>query len=706
MKEKKYTRNIAGKEYEAVFSDLADQANGSVILKCEDTIILATAVISKGEEKGKDFFNLTVDYQEKFYASGLILGGQYNKREGKPSDKAILSSRVIDRTIRPLFDQRIKNSVQVIATVLSLGKSDPTILAVNAVSMALHTSNIPWQGPVGAVHIGIEKGKSDAMINNYIPNTGDITYDLDLTICGRKEKICMIEAQALEKDESVIGEALDVAVRVSNEWESWQEEIAKTEAKEKLVFEFSEVTEDVKKLFEEKIKNTLSSVVGKDSKKLLHEKESEWNKTIEEFYEKDIDGREDKISLAKDYFQKEADKFVHDLAIKENKRVDLREFDQVRPLFAKAGGVSPVLHGSGIFYRGETHVLSVTTLGGPDDMNEIEGMEVRGKKRFMHYYNFPPFSSGETGRVGGTNRREMGHGFLAEKALASVMPEKEIFPYTVRVVSEALASNGSTSQASICAGCLSLMDAGVPIKAPVAGIAMGLMQNEEDETKYKILTDIQGAEDHYGDMDFKVAGSENGVTAIQLDIKLFGVSTKILKEAMLEAKKARNQILDVMKKEISEPRKDISPNAPKILLLKIKQEQIGLVIGGGGKTVNGIREKTGAEINIEDDGTVFIVGKGESAIEAKTMIESLVKEYKVGDIETAEVVKIIEVGAIASLSPNADGLIHISEISPDRVEKISDYLKIGDRVPVKVIKVDRDRISLSIKQANPEFFKK
>lgn len=706
MKEKKYTRNIAGKEYEAIFSDLANQANGSVILKCEDTIVLATAVISKGEEKGKDFFNLTVDYQEKFYASGLILGGQYNKREGKPSDKAILSSRVIDRTIRPLFDQRIKNSVQVIATVLSLGKSDPTILAVNAVSMALHTSDIPWQGPVGAVHIGIEKGKSDAMINNYIPNTGETVYDLDLTICARKEKICMIEAQALEKNEELVGEVLDVAVRVSNEWESWQEEIKKTEAKEKIVFEFSEVDQDVKDLFEDKIKSTFDSVVGENSKKLLHEKESEWNKTIEEFYGKDIDGREDKISLAKDYFQKEADAFVHGLAIEQNKRVDMRDFSQVRPLYAKAGGISPVLHGSGIFYRGETHVLSVTTLGGPDDMNEIEGMEVRGKKRFMHYYNFPPFSSGETGRVGGTNRREMGHGFLAEKALASVMPEKEIFPYTVRVVSEALASNGSTSQASICAGCLSLMDAGVPIKAPVAGIAMGLMQDEKDETKYKILTDIQGAEDHYGDMDFKVAGSANGITAIQLDIKLFGVSTKILKEAMTEAKKARLQILDVMKEEISEPRKEISPNAPKILLVKIKQEQIGLVIGSGGKTVNGIREKTGAEINIEDDGTVFIVGKGNSADEAKKIIESLVKEYKVGDIEIAEVIKIIEVGAIASLSPNADGLIHISEISPDRVEKISDYLKIGDRVPVKIIKVDRDRISLSIKQANPEFFKK
>jgi polyribonucleotide nucleotidyltransferase len=366
-----------------------------------------------------------------------------------------------------------------------------------------------------------------------------------------------------------------------------------------------------------------------------------------------------------------------------------------------------MLHGTGIFYRGETHVFSALTLGGPADMYILDGMEVRGEKRFMHHYNFPPYSAGETGRVGGMNRREMGHGMLAEKALVPVLPSKMDFPYTIRVVSESMASNGSTSQASICASSLALMDGGVPIKAAVAGIAMGAMIDEDNHTDYKILTDIQGPEDHHGDMDFKIAGTRKGITALQLDIKVGGIAPKILKEALEQAKTARYTILDTIEKEIAQPRADISAKAPKILVMKIKTEQIGLVIGGGGKTVNGIKDKTGAEITIEDDGTVFITGKNGSAEAAKKIIEALTKEWRVGDSAEGLVIKILEIGAVVALSEYSDGLVHISEIAPFRVQKVTDVLKEGQRVPVKVVAVDpeRGRISLSIKEANKDFIK-
>ena len=706
MHKKEYELVIAGKKMIAEFSDLADQANGSVMLKCEDTVVLATAVMSKSGKGNPGFFNLTVDYLEKYYAAGLILGGQYNKREGRPSDEAILSSRIIDRTIRPLFAHSIKNAVQVVITVLSVGKADPGVLAVNAASLALGVSDIPWAGPVGAVHIGRVKGAPAGEIkyDEYVPHNGESGYELDLTICGKDGKICMIEAMTYEESEEDLGKAFDIAVSHITELENWQKKMIAEIGKQKMVIEKPELPVGMTGLFDEVMTPKLASgVFSKDGKKNMYAYEEEWKALLEEKYPDD-----DKVvGQGMDYLNEAIDKIVHEGALKENKRADGRAMDEVRNIFAQAGGVSPVLHGSGIFYRGETHVLSTLTLGGPDDMYKLDGMEVRGDKRFMHHYNFPPYSAGETGRMGGLNRRELGHGMLAEKALVPVIPSKMDFPYTIRLVSESMASNGSTSQASICGSSIALMDGGVPIKRPVAGLALGVMIDEKDESNYKILSDIQGPEDHHGDMDFKVAGTREGVTALQLDIKVGGIPVSILKEALVQGKEARLKILDVIEKEIPAPRADISPNAPKILIMKIKTDQIGLVIGGGGKTVNGIKDKTGAEITLEDDGTVFITGKNGSAEAAKKMVEAIVKEWRVGDMAEGEVVKILEIGAVVALSDYTDGLVHISEIAPFRINKVTDVLQEGVKVPVKVIAIDKERgrISLSIREANKDFIK-
>ncbi len=706
MYKKEYILEIAGRKITAIFSDLADQAHGSVMLKCEDTVVLATAVMSKDGKNNPGFFNLTVEYLEKFYASGQILGSQFTRREGKPSDKAILASRVIDRTIRPLFSHHIKNAVQVIVTVIAVGKADPTILGVNAASLAIATSDIPWRGPVGCVHIGKPKGESAVDVDLYIAPDGESKYDLDLTVCGRDGHITMIEAMASEIVEGELGDAFDLAMKHITEIENFQKKIVSEIGKEKKVFEEPVVPQEIKDLFHTEIGPKMEgSLFNKDSKKTIHELEDAWIKILDDKYGTSDENKET-VSIAKDYFSDKVDQELHRGAIEDNKRADGRAMGEVRPLFCEAGGVSSVLHGTGIFYRGETHVLSVLTLGGPEDTFVQDGMEVKGEKRFMHHYNFPPYSAGETGRLGGINRREMGHGFLAEKALTPVIPNKMDFPYTIRVVSESMASNGSTSQASICASSIALMDGGVPISSPVAGIAMGLMLSEKDKTKYKILTDIQGPEDHYGDMDFKVAGTKNGITAIQLDIKLDGVPVQILKEAVKESRVAHQTILAEINKTIEKPRGDISPNAPKILVIKINPDQIGMVIGSGGKTVNKIREETGAEITIEDDGTVFLTGKNGGAEKARDIIESMTHEYVVGEMFTAKIVKIIEVGAIAEFNNGgAEGLIHISEIAPFRVSKVTDVLKEGMEVPIKIVGVDKERgrISLSIKEADRNF---
>lgn len=702
MNKKKYELVLGGKNITAVFSDLADQAHGAVMLQSGETIVLATACMSKSAQKGLGFFNLTVDYVERFYASGKISGSKFVKREGKPSEEAILASRVIDRTLRPLFDQEIRNAVQIIVTVISLGEEDPITLAVNAASLALVVSDIPFMGPVGCVRVGKydDENIKVSPIQKLYQNDKD--YKFDLVVCGKDGKINMIEASSHQNKEEEISEAFEVAIAEIKKIEDFQKNIAKEIGKEKRVIEKAVLSLDSKKLFEENILPYFESALfSGPGKKEVGELEDKWMKLLEETYPE----RED-FSPEENLFADTENDLLHKKAIYENKRADGRAMDELRNIYTQAGGLSSILHGSGIFYRGGTHMLSVLTLGGPDDKHIIDGMSMDTEKRFMHHYNFPPYSSGETGRAGFTNRREVGHGALAEKALLMVLPDEELFPYTIRVVSESMASNGSTSQAAICASTLALMDGGVPIKAPVAGIAMGLMY--EDDQKYKVLTDIQGPEDHHGDMDFKIAGTKDGVTAIQLDVKVDGVPLKILNEAMVFAKKARLQIIEKIEEVIKEPRLEISPNAPKILTIKIEKDQIGMVIGSGGKTIKDIMERTGAEISIEDDGRVFFTGKNGSAEKAKQIVEDMTREFKVGEKMKAEVVRVADFGAFVKLNEYTDGLVHISELAPFRVERVSDIIKVGMIVPVEVIKVDRenDKISLSIKACDKDFFKK
>ncbi|OGI68056.1 polyribonucleotide nucleotidyltransferase [Candidatus Nomurabacteria bacterium RIFCSPHIGHO2_01_FULL_42_15] len=720
MQKKEYSVEIGGKKMTAVFTDLAEQAHGSVMLKYGETIVLATVCMSHDSQKGLGYFNLTVDYAEKFYAAGKILGSRFVRREGKPSEDAILASRVIDRTLRPLFDQSIRHAVQVIVTVISVDDNDPTILAVNAASLALAVSNIPWNGPIGCVRIGKYDDESLKINPSQSLRQDDTKYQFDLTVCGRNTHINMIEASAHQTAEAELTEALLKASEEITKLENFQKSIVAEIGKEKRVIPKETIDPESVKLFNAeilpKMEEAIFSGAGKAKIDALH---NVWNKMVAEKYT----DRED-FSLEDNLFDDTENDILHKKAIEENKRADGRKMDEVRDLFAQAGGLSTILHGSGIFYRGGTHVLSVLTLGGPEDRNLVDGLQLKVEKRFMHHYNFPPYSAGETGRAGFTNRREVGHGALAEKALAMVLPAVADFPYTMRLVSESMASNGSTSQASICASSLALMDGGVPIKAPVAGIAMGLMLREAKSRvsveglpfgsaqgqnfEYKILTDIQGPEDHHGDMDFKVAGTRTGVTAIQLDVKVEGVPIKILSEAMEQAKSARMAILDVIEKEISAPRPDISPSAPKILIIKINPEMIGMVIGGGGKTIKEIKEKTGAEITIEDDGTVYFTGKGDSAEKAKTIVLDMTHEFTVGEILKGEVVKIADFGAFVGLNAFTDGMVHISELAPFRVERVSDIIKEGMIVPVKVISIDREkgRIGLSIKEADKDFFKK
>jgi len=607
MKTKNYSIEIGGKVLTAEFNDLALQANGSVMVRYGNTVVLATAVMGSGEKEG-NFFPLTVDYEERFYASGKILGSRFMRREGKPSDEAILSGRIVDRTIRPLFDNHIRHEVQVILTVLSIDEDDPDIISVIAASLALGTSDIPWNGPVSAIRIA--KNETFHINPNYIQREA-VGISLDLVACGKDGFINMIEVSGMEVKEELINEALEI-----EKIQIWQKKIISEMGKKKIVIAKPEPTVGTHELFDKEITPKLLEYSA--TKEKIAEIDKIW---MELFIEKIPEGN---TVLAQECFEEKMNDFIHREAIHNNRRVDGRGFDEIRTLFVKAGGISPILHGSGIFYRGETHVLSALTLGGPGDAQIADGMEKTPAKRFMHHYNFPPFSTGETGRVGGMNRRMIGHGALAEKALVPVIPSKESFPYTIRIVSEAFSSNGSTSMGSVCGSTLALMDAGVPIKAPVAGIASGLMMLGD---KYKILTDIQGPEDHYGDMDFKVAGTRNGITAVQMDIKVGGIPLHVLGEALEKAKDARYRILDLIEKEIPKPRADISPNAPKIISIKIKDSQIGLVIGTGGKTINEIKERTMVEdITIEDDGSVFITGKNGSAEKARDIILYITKD--------------------------------------------------------------------------------
>ncbi len=702
MQKKEFSFEIGGKIVRAIFSDLAEQANGSVMLECEGTVILATACISSSSKNNPGFFNLTVEYLEKFYAAGKILGSQFSRREGRPSDAAILAARVTDRTLRPLFEHHIKNALQVIITVIACGKADPKTLGINAASLALAVSDIPWAGPIGCVHISTTKENKEPQINNYIPSSDESVYELDLLICGKDKTINMIEAMAYESKNEDMSRYFDMALTEIEKWEEFQKNIVSQIGKEKMSFPKIEIPNEVKELFKEKIQDSLDEhLFTKDGKKVTEQLEQTWKELLKEKYKED----EEILNVGFDHMHHVLDNMFHEYALEKNMRADGRSFDQVRGLYAQPGNISPMLHGSGIFYRGETHVLSVLTLAGPDAMHTIDGIESSYKKRFMHHYNFPPYSSGETGRVGGLNRREMGHGFLVEKALTAVMPDKINFPYTIRVVSESVASNGSTSQASICATTIALLDGGVPIKNPVAGISIGLMLDVKNKNKYVLLTDIQGPEDHYGDMDFKIGGTINGITAIQLDVKVDGIPVNILKDALDKALSARLQIIETIKTAIPEARKEISIHAPKIVVTKINKDQIGLLIGPGGKTINAIREKTNTEITIEEDGTVYITGRGTGAEEAKAIVEEMTHEYKIGDESSGQVVKIMEFGVFVKIGNNTEGLVHVSEMAPFRIEKISDYIKEGDMVKVKIIKVDeKGRLNFSIKAVDEKFF--
>ncbi|MDE2213087.1 MAG: polyribonucleotide nucleotidyltransferase [Patescibacteria group bacterium] len=708
MQTRSFSTEIGGKTLTAEFNDLAENADGSVILRYGNTAVIATAVISERTREDIDYFPLTVDYEERFYAAGQILGSRFVRREGRPSDQAILSGRVVDRTIRPLFNWNIRNEVQVVITVLSIDEDDPDMLAVNAASLALAVSRIPWGGPVAAVRIGKIKGGSDLIINPSYAFREKTDTAFDLLACGQRGTINMIEVGSREVSEEDITQALERAVEEQEKLLVWQRQIIKEIGKEKAILKTGEVPDALQTLFNNEFKKELHDVIfcgtpGKESISDLKKRFVARYTQVEEL--KDV-----KKSTAERFLEDRVNDEIHRGAIEDGKRADGRAFDELRPIFAKAGGVSPMLHGSGIFYRGGTHVFTALTLGGPGDSLVIDTMEEQEvKKRFMHHYNFPPFSVGETGRMGGLNRRMVGHGYLAEKSLEAVIPPKEQFPYTIRLVSECMASNGSTSMGSVCASTIALMDGGIPIKAPVAGIAMGLMMSPRftEDKKYRVLTDIQGPEDHHGDMDFKVAGTRAGITGIQLDIKLDGVPVSILTEALHAAREARFKILDVIEKEISTPRKSLSPRAPEIATMSVRPDQIGLVIGGGGKTINGIKETSGAEdITVEDDGSIFITGRNGTAQKARELIEAVVKEYKAGEVYEGTVTRLMDFGAFVRIGPmkDAEGLVHVSEVAPFRIDKISDALAIGDKVRVMIKEIDeKGRINLSIKQIDPDF---
>jgi len=699
MKKHTFTTDLAGKELIAEFSDLTSQANGSVLLKYGETTILVTAVMSTRENSGQNYFPLSVEFEEKFYAAGKILGSRFMRREGRPSDEAILSARIIDRTIRPLFNHKIRNDVQIVVSVLAMGEEDPDVLGVIGASLALAVSDIPWNGPVGAARIVRHKNSQQLIANpNYNERTDEL-LDFELFTCGKDGTINMIETAANEIVESDIATAIESSIEIHQQLEQWQKEIIQSLGKSKLPEPTAETPEEVVSLFETLFSEKLSATLFSDTagKEHIYALKKDFLLVVAE---KDLD-----TESADYFFEEKIDEELHKGALTKGKRADGRAMDEVRELYAQAGDISPVLHGSGVFYRGGTHIFSALTLGGPESAQLIDSIESQDyKKRFLHHYNFPPFSVGETGRVGGFNRRMIGHGTLAEKALLPVIPSQEDFPYTIRLVSETLASNGSSSMGSVCASTLALMDGGVPIKRPVAGIASGVMI---DGDSYVLLTDIQGPEDEFGDMDFKVAGTTEGITAIQMDVKVDGIAMHILIEALEKARLARLHILDTMTQAIAAPRADISPRAPQILVLNVQPNQIGLVIGSGGKTINTIKEETGVdEISIEDDGTIYVSGRNGTAQTAVARIQQLTKVYVVGETQDVTIVKITPFGAFAKLDSYNEGLIHISEVAPFHLESLDGILSEGDVVPVIVSKVEKGKIGLSIKKINPDFVKR
>ncbi|MBY0309697.1 polyribonucleotide nucleotidyltransferase [Patescibacteria group bacterium] len=698
MQKKTYEIEVGGKLLTAEFNDLAPQASGSVMLRYGETVVLVTAVMGQ-KNVPMPYFPLSVEFEEKFYAAGAILGSRFVRREGKPSDEAVLSARIVDRTIRPLFPAHLRKEVQVVVMVLAIGEEDPDLLGIIGASLALGVSDIPWIGPVAAARVTRAVHSDVLEINaNYSSRTEGAT-DFEVLACGRSGSINMIETSAREMDEATIIAALEAAAPVHAALEAWQKSIIAERGVPKRAHaepQFPELlTEHFATAFHDRLYSTLfSGTTGKSHLYTLKD----------EFVASCATSLADLTpALCADFFEHQLDQLIHKGAVEEGKRADGRPLDAVREIFAQAGGVSPVLHGSGIFYRGETHLFSALTLGGPDAAQLVDTMEERdAKKRFMHHYNFPPFSVGEVGKVGGQNRRMIGHGALAEKALAPVIPKAADFPYTIRLVSETLSSNGSSSMASVCASTLALMDGGVPITRPVAGIASGVMFHNG---KYALLTDIQGPEDEYGDMDFKVAGTSNGITAMQMDVKIEGVPIAILGEALEKARLARLAILAAMTTAIAAPRRTISPRAPEIVTLQILPEQIGLVIGGGGKTINSIKADAGVEeITIEEDGQIFITGRRGTAGIAADRIRALTRRYTVGERVSATITKLAPFGAFAKIDAYNDGLIHISEIADVHVDTVEGLLIVGETLPVIISKVENGKIGLSIKQADAQFY--
>ncbi|MGX6979941.1 polyribonucleotide nucleotidyltransferase [Vagococcus elongatus] len=703
MSEKKvFSTTWGGRPLSVEVGQLAKQANGAVLIRYGDTVVLTAAVASR-EPRDVDFFPLTVNYEEKMYAVGKVPGG-FIKREGRPSENATLTARLIDRPIRPMFADGFRNDVQITNIVMSVEQEcTPEMTAMLGSSLALSISDIPFNGPIAGVNVGRIDGE---YILNPTPAQDELS-DIDLSVAGTKEAINMVESGAKEVSEEDMLGALLFGHDAIKELIAFQEEIVAAVGKEKMEIQLLQVSEELRHEINEAYHSRMIAAIQTEEKLEREVNIEAVKKEIKAVYEEKF---ADNVELAKK--MKEVSQIAEDLEkdevrrliTKEKVRPDGRQIDEIRPLAAEVG-LLPRVHGSGLFTRGQTQAMSAVTLAPLGEHQIIDGLGIEESKRFIHHYNFPQFSVGSTGPARGPGRREIGHGALGERAMAQVIPSEEEFPYMIRIVSEVLESNGSSSQASICAGILALMDAGVPIKAPVAGIAMGLVMEDED---YTILTDIQGLEDHLGDMDFKVAGTENGITALQMDIKIEGITEQILTEALAQAKKARLEILDVITETIAEPRKELSQYAPKIEMIQIKPEKIKDVIGKGGDTINSIIDETGVKIDIDQEGNVSIASADAAMIrKAIEIIEDLVKEVEVGQVYLGKVVRIEKFGAFVNLIKGKDALVHISQLAHERVRKVEDVLKMGDEILVKVTEIDsQGRVNASRKAMIPKEDKK
>lgn len=690
------SKTIAGREMKVEFGKIGMLSNAAIFMSYGDTVILTNVNASEQPREGIDFFPLSVEYEERLYSVGKIPGG-FIKREGRPTEKAILNGRAVDRTIRPLFPKGYRNDVQVVCTVVSVEKDNlPEILAINAASMALCLSSIPYTIPVAAVQVGLIDG--NFVIN---PNAEEREESImHLTVCATKEKVMMIEAGGHEIPEDTMIKAIEYGFERCQDIISFQEEAMATMGKEKEVPELYhvdlEVEKDITEFAGEMVKKAMY-ITDKDERNLAIDEINE--KVSEEFGEKYAD----KTGDIKEVLYNMQKKVVRHMLLKEKRRPDGRAFDEVRPISCEVG-ILPRTHGTGLFTRGLTQVMTVATLGSVGDIQVLDGIdESETTKRYMHHYNFPGYSVGEVKPLRGPGRREIGHGALAERALEPLIPSEEEFPYTIRLVSEVLSSNGSTSQASVCGSTLALLDAGVPIKRPAAGIAMGLITSE-DLSEEAVLTDIQGIEDFFGDMDFKVAGTIEGITSIQVDTKLQGFSFNVVENAIKDARKARLFILDKINECIESPREEVSSYAPKTSIIQIDPEKIRDVIGTGGKVINKIIADTGVKIDIKEDGTVFVSSPDHDGVNAALkIIEGITKEVQVGEVYLGKVTKITTFGAFVEVLPNKEGLVHISKLAKERVNKVEDVVTVGDEILVKVVEIDNQgRVNLSRKDALAE----